>query len=300
MGRGAPRQRITRKGPAVESQKKRQRTFSVEFFPPRNAEGHDTLRETIAALTPMQPAFYSVTFGAGGSTKTGTYETVKEIAGQGLTAVPHISGITSSHDEVRELLASYRALGIRRLVVLRGDLPPDMPVSTGAFRYAAELVRFIRRETGNTFHLEVAAYPEYHPQAASASADIDHFVEKVRAGASAAITQYFFNVDAYERFVAECESRGVDLAIVPGIMPITNYKQLARFSDACGAEIPRWIRRRLEGYGDDLASIRAFGLDVVSALCDRLLTLGAPGLHFYTLNRAVPTLAIWERLGLKR
>jgi len=284
----------------VDSQKKRPQTFSVEFFPPRNAEGHDTLRETITALAPMRPAFFSVTFGAGGSTKAGTYATVKEIAGLGLTAVPHISGITSTQAEVRDLLAAYRGLGIRRMVVLRGDLPADARAVAGEFPYASDLVRFVRAETGDFFHIEVAAYPEFHPQAESASADIDRFAEKVRAGASAAITQYFFNANAYERFVSECEARGLDVAIVPGIMPITNYKQLARFSDACGAEIPRWIRQRLIDFGDDLASIRAFGADVVTVLCEQLLALGAPGLHFYTLNRAAPTLTIWDRLGLDR
>jgi methylenetetrahydrofolate reductase (NADPH) len=205
----------------------------------------------------------------------------------------------STRAEVRDLLERYRALGVRRLVVLRGDRPKELKSPpTGEFRYAFELVEFIRAETGSHFHIEVAAYPEFHPEAPSAEADLDHFARKVRAGADSAITQYFFNADAYFRFVDDCERRGLDLPIVPGIMPITNYKQLARFSDACGAEIPRWIRRRLEGYGEDLASIRAFGLDVVTALCERLLAAGAPGLHFYTLNRAAPTLALWERLGL--
>ena len=282
----------------MDTQKKRPRTFSVEFFPPRNADGSATLRETIATLARMRPAFFSVTFGAGGSTKAGTFDVVKDIVDRGLVAAPHISGITSTRTEVRDLLAAYRALGVERLVVLRGDLPADQKVVVGEFRFAADLVAFIREEAGDDFHIEVAAYPEFHPQAESATADLNHFSAKVRAGASSAITQYFFNADAYERFVDECEARGLDIAIVPGIMPITNYKQLARFSDACGAEIPRWIRQRLEGYGDDLVSIRAFGVDVVSALCDRLLTLGAPGLHFYTLNRAAATLAIWDRLAL--
>jgi len=282
----------------MDTQKKRPRTFSVEFFPPRNADGSATLRETIVALAHMRPAFFSVTFGAGGSTKAGTFDVVKDIMHRGLIAAPHISGITSTRAEVRDLLAAYRALGVERLVVLRGDLPADQKAVVGEFRFAADLVAFIREETGDDFHIEVAAYPEFHPQAESAAADLNHFSAKVRAGASSAITQYFFNADAYVRFVDECEARGLDIAIVPGIMPITNFKQLARFSDACGAEIPRWLRQRLEGYGDDLASIRAFGIDVVSALCDRLLTLGAPGLHFYTLNRAAATLAIWDRLAL--
>ena len=255
------------------------------------------MRETVQQLAQLKPKFFSVTFGAGGSTREGTYETVKQIQMQGHQAAPHISCIGTTRADVLVLLDSYRKLGISHLVTLRGDLPKDAP-KTGDFNFANELVAFIRAETGKEFTIEVAAYPEFHPEAVSAQDDIRHFVDKVRAGANSAITQYFFNVDAYWRFVDECEPLGIDVPIVPGIMPITNYKQLARFSDACGAEIPRWIRRRLEGFGDDLDSIRAFGLDVTTELCDRLLAGGAPGLHFYTLNRAGPTCTIWERLGL--
>lgn len=282
----------------MDSQKKFPPAFSFEFFPPRDAAGEQQLRETVAQLAPLGPKFMSVTFGAAGSTRTGTYETVRALVTQGIPAAPHISGLSSTRAEIRELLERYRALGIRRLVVLRGDRPKDGTAPVGDFRYANELVAFIRAETGRLFHIEVAAYPEFHPEAPSPAADLDNFARKVRAGADSAITQYFYTAEAYFRFVDDCERRGLDLPIVPGIMPITNYKQLARFSDRCGAEIPRWIRRRLEAYGDDLAAIRAFGLDVVSELCARLLEAGAPGLHFYTLNRAGATLALWQRLGL--
>jgi methylenetetrahydrofolate reductase (NADPH) len=281
----------------MQSQKKFARTFSFEFFPPRNAEGRIKLRETIQQLAQLKPKFFSVTFGAGGSTREGTYETVKEIQAMGLQAAPHISCIGTTRADIRALLASYRQLGIHHLVALRGDLPKDSP-NTGDFQHANELVAFIRAETGSDFYLEVAAYPEFHPESPTPDSDIRYFINKVRAGANSAITQYFFNPDAYWRFVEECEAQGLDVPIVPGIMPITNYKQLARFSDACGAEIPRWIRKRLEGYGEDLEAIRDFGLDVTTELCDRLLSAGAPGLHFYTLNRAGPTCTIWERLGL--
>ncbi|TAM46198.1 MAG: methylenetetrahydrofolate reductase [NAD(P)H] [Gammaproteobacteria bacterium] len=282
----------------MESQKKRARVFSFEFFPPKDTEARARLRDATAQLAQLKPKFFSVTFGAGGSTREGTYEAVKEIQAAGHAAAPHISGIASTRAEIRELLSRYKALGIHHLVVLRGDRPKNGSDPTGDFRYANELVEFIRAETDSAFHIEVAAYPEFHPEASTAEADIDHFTRKVKAGANAAITQYFFNPDAYYRFVDACEQRGLDLPIVPGIMPITNFKQLARFSDACGAEIPRWIRRRLEGYGDDLDAIRAFGLDVTTELCRQLLDGGAPGLHFYTLNRAGPTCTIWERLGL--
>ena len=281
----------------MESQKKRPRIFSFEFFPPKDDAARGALRDATAQLAQLRPKFFSVTFGAGGSTRAGTYETVKDIQTAGHAAAPHISGITSTRDDIRALLKSYRALGIRHLVVLRGDHPKDGAVH-GDFRYANELVEFIRAEAGKDFNIEVAAYPEFHPEAPTAEADLDNFARKVRAGANSAITQYFFNPDAYYRFVDACEQRGLDLPIVPGIMPITNYKQLARFSDACGAEIPRWIRKRLEGYSDDLDAIRAFGLDVTTELCQQLLDAGAPGLHFYTLNRAGPTCTIWERLGL--
>lgn len=281
----------------MDSQKKIPRTFSFEFFPPRSEEGRVKLRETIQQLAQLKPKFFSVTFGAGGSTRAGTYDTVKQIQAQGQQAAPHISCIGTARADIRALLDSYRKLGISHLVALRGDLPKDAP-KTGDFHFANELVAFIRAETGKEFTIEVAAYPEFHPESPSAEADIRHFTNKVKAGANSAITQYFFNVDAYWRFADECQAQGVDVPIVPGIMPITNHKQLAKFSDACGAEIPRWIRRRLEGYGDDLDSIRTFGLDVTTDLCDKLLTGGAPGLHFYTLNRAGPACTIWERLGL--
>lgn len=274
------------------------RSFSFEYFPPRDDAARAKLRDTTRELALLKPKFFSVTFGAGGSTRDGTFETVQELRNANQQAAPHISGICSTRVEIRDLLARYRAIGVDRLVVLRGDRPKQSDAPPGDFRFASELVEFIRTETGRQFHIEVAAYPEVHPESVSAAADLDHFAHKVRAGADSAMTQYFFNADAYCRFVDECEKRGLNLSIVPGIMPITNYKQLVRFSDACGAEIPRWIRKRLEGYGDDLDSLRDFGLDVVSELCAKLLEIGAPGLHFYTLNRAGPTRALWERLGL--
>lgn len=281
----------------MNSQTKYPRVFSFEFFPPKSDEAWAGLRAATDELSTLKPRFFSVTFGAGGSTREGTYEAVRYLSEKGVNAAPHISCIGSTRKSLREILDSYRALNIRHVVALRGDLPSGM-VSAGELRYANEMVEFIRKESGNHFHIEVAAYPEYHPQARDAEADIENFVRKVRAGATSAITQYFYNADAYFRFVDECERRGLDIPIVPGIMPITNYKQLSRFSDACGAEIPRWIRRRLEGFGDDIESIRAFGLDVVAAMCDKLLAAGCPGLHFYTLNKAAATVAIWKRLKL--
>ncbi len=281
----------------MESQRKYGRTFSFEFFPPKTDEGKASLRAATAQLAQLKPRFMSVTFGAGGSTREGTFETVKELRDQGLEAAPHISCIGSTRDNLRQILRGYMALGVRHIVALRGDLPSGSGAA-GDLRYANEMVEFIRAETGDHFHIEVAAYPEFHPQSASAGTDLQNFRRKVLAGANSAITQYFFNADAYFRFIDDCEAMGMDIAIVPGIMPITNFKQLARFSDACGAEIPRWIRRRLEDYRDDLDAIRAFGLDVSTELCDRLLEAGAPGLHFYTLNRASPAVTIWERLGL--
>lgn len=275
-----------------------QRTFSFEFFPPKTPEGADKLRGVRARLATVNPEFFSVTFGAGGSTREGTLATVLEIHAEGRPVAPHISCIGSTRASVRELLQRYRAAGIRRLVALRGDLPSGAAGGAGDFRYANELVEFIRTETGDWFHVEVAAYPEYHPQARSPAEDLANFVRKVRAGADSAITQYFYNSDAYFRFVDDVAALGCTVPIVPGIMPITNYAQLARFSDACGAEIPRWIRKRLESFGDDRESIRAFGLDVVTDLCEQLLAVDAPGLHFYTMNQAEPTLAIWQRLGL--
>jgi methylenetetrahydrofolate reductase (NADPH) len=275
-----------------------ERTFSFEFFPPKTAEGEAKLRAVRARLAEVNPAFFSVTFGAGGSTKEGTWKTVMEIHGEGRPVAPHISCIGTTRASVRELLRGYRETGIRRLVALRGDLPSGAAGGAGDFRYANELVEFIRSETGDWFHIEVAAYPEYHPQSKSPADDVANFVRKVHAGANSAITQYFYNSDAYFRFVDEAAGLGCSVPVVPGIMPITNFTQLARFSDACGAEIPRWIRRRLESFGDDRDSIRAFGLDVVTDLCEQLLVAGAPGLHFYTMNLAEPTLALWHRLDL--
>ena len=274
-----------------------QRTFSFEFFPPKTAEGAEKLRATRRQLAQLQPKFFSVTFGAGGSTRDRTLETVREIQSEGSEAAPHLSCIGSTQENIREILNEYKSQGIRHLVALRGDLPSGT-MDAGEFNYANELVEFIRRETGDWFEIEVAAYPETHPQARSYKEDIAHFKLKADAGADAAITQYFFNADAYFNFVEDVRSANVSIPIVPGIMPIGNYVQLARFSDACGAEIPRWLRKKLETYGDDLASIRAFGLDMVTDLCDRLLANGAPGLHFYTMNQAGPTTTIWQRLGL--
>lgn len=273
------------------------RTYSFEFFPPKTPEGVEKLRATRKQLAQLHPKFFSVTFGAGGSTRDRTLETVREIQTEGLEAAPHLSCIGSTEDSIREVLNEYKNLGIRHLVALRGDLPSGS-MDAGEFNYANELVAFIRKETGAWFEIEVAAYPEVHPQARSWNDDLANFKRKVDAGANSALTQYFFNADAYFRFVDDVCARGVALPIVPGIMPIGNYVQLARFSDACGAEIPRWLRKKLESYGDDLASIRSFGLDVVTDLCQRLLAGGAPGLHFYTMNQAGPTTTIWQRLGL--
>jgi methylenetetrahydrofolate reductase (NADPH) len=281
----------------MRTQRDKARNFSFEFFPPRTPEGEEKLRATRRQLEQLKPTFMSCTFGAGGSTQEGTMRTVFEIQAEGHMAAPHISCIGSTREAIEAMLGRYREAGIRRLVCLRGDLPSGMAVG-GEFRYATDLVRFVRERSGDWFHIEVAAYPEFHPQARRPSDDLRHFKEKVDAGANSAITQYFYNADAYAHFVESVESMGVDLPIVPGIMPINNSTQLARFSDACGAEIPRWIRLRLESFGDDSASIKAFGLDVVTELCERLLALGAPGLHFYTLNHAGPTSTIWQRLGL--
>ena len=273
--------------------------FSFEFFPPKNEEGAERLRRTRQRLAALHPAYFSVTFGAGGSTRDRTLETVLEIQREGtVEAAPHISCISSSRAELLELLHTYREHGVRRLVALRGDLPSGAGGGLGEFRYAAELVGFIRETFGTHFKIEVAAYPEFHPQAANAEKDLEHFRQKVAAGADSAITQYFYNPDAYVAFVDRVRAMGIDIPIVPGIMPITNYTQLARFSDACGAEIPRFIRKRLEAYGDDTASIRAFGTEVVTRLCQRLLEEGAPGLHFYSMNQAAPSEAIWNSMGL--
>jgi methylenetetrahydrofolate reductase (NADPH) len=282
----------------MESQKKYTQTFSFEFFPPKGDEGETKLRTTRDRLGALNPRYFSVTFGAGGSTQQGTYDAVTEIHQAGFEAAPHLSCMGTSRDTILELLERYRQAGIRRIVALRGDMPSGMQGPAGAFSHANELVEFIRAETGRQFHIEVAAYPEFHPQARSAREDLLNFKRKVEAGADGAITQYFFNADAYYRFVDDCEKMGLNLPIVPGIMPITNYSQLARFSDMCGAEIPRWLRKRLEGFGDDRASIRAYGADVVTDMCRRLLQEGAPGLHFYTMNQSAPTLEIWRRLKL--
>ena len=273
------------------------RHFSFEFFPPKTVEGVNKLRATRKQLSQLDPAFFSVTFGAGGSTRERTLETVLEIQAEGNDAAPHLSCIGSTRENIQAVLDEYKANGLKHIVALRGDLPSGV-VGAGEFRYANELVRFIRQETDDHFTIEVAAYPEYHPLARSAAENLQHFKQKVAAGANSAITQYFYNADAYFNFVDECAAMGITLPIVPGIMPINNFFQLARFSDICGAEIPRWLRLKLQSYGDDTASIKAFGLDVVTDLCDRLLTGGAPGLHFYTLNQAGPSSTIWQRLGL--
>ena len=272
--------------------------LSFEFFPPNTPEGARKLREVRARLAALAPSFFSVTYGAGGATRDKTMATVDEIAAEGHQVAPHLSCIGATRESVAELLDTYRARGIRRLVALRGDLPSGM-VDTGDFRYASDLVAFIRTQSGDAFHIEVAAYPEVHPQARSADDDLRAFVTKIKAGADSAITQYFYNADAYFRFRDDAQRAGVDAPIFPGIMPINNFVQLARFSDACGAEIPRWIRMRLAGYGDDLASIRAFGLEVVCGLCSRLLEGGAPGLHLYTLNQADAAERIVQALRLR-
>jgi methylenetetrahydrofolate reductase (NADPH) len=273
------------------------RDFSLEFFPPKTDEGREKLRAVRAELvSAITPAYISVTFGAGGSTQEGTFDTVKEIQDSGTAAAPHLSCVGSTKDSIRGLLKRYQDAGISRIVALRGDMPSGMR-DAGELHYANELVAFIRQETGDHFHIEVAAYPEFHPQAANAQADLNHFANKVNAGANGALTQYFYNADAYFRFLEDAQALDITAPIIPGIMPITNYKNLARFSDACGAEIPRWIRQRLEGFGDDLESVRAFGLDVVSELCQTLLDGGAPGLHFYTMNQSGPTLSLWENLS---
>ena len=277
-----------------------QQNFSIEFYPPKTAEGMEKLRAVRVKLAALQPQYFSVTFGAGGSTQQGTLDTVLEIRHEGHEAAPHISCMGNSRENLRALLEQYQANDIRRLVALRGDLPSGygaVGLAANQFRYANELIEFIRQESGDWFHIEVAAYPEIHPQARSPQDDMQNFARKVKAGADSAITQYFYNADAYFRFVDDARSAGVDVPIVAGIMPITNYAQLMRFSDMCGAEIPRWIRLKLASFGDDSASIKAFGLDVVTALCERLLNGGAPGLHFYTLNQAAATIEICRRLG---
>jgi methylenetetrahydrofolate reductase (NADPH) len=274
--------------------------YSFELFPPKTAEGMEKLAGTVERLNAVGPRYFSVTYGAGGSTRERTFEAVSLLRRQGIDTAPHLSCIGSSRAEVLDILHRYREQDIHRIVALRGDLPSGMGSGdSGELRYANELVAFIREETGAAFHIEVAAYPEVHPQAPGAVRDLENFKRKVDAGADAAITQYFYNADAYFSFLDACERLGIRIPIVPGVMPITNYSRLARFSDACGAEIPRWVRKRLEGYGDDVESIRDFGHQVVLGLCRRLIDQGAPGIHFYTMNQAAPTLRLWRDLGLE-
>lgn len=272
-------------------------SISSEFFPPRTDKGRDNWRTALQDLAIIQPEYFSCTYGAGGTTQDGTRETLQEILDAGFSAAAHITCIGSTRDKIRGLLATYKSMGVDRLVALRGDLPEGM-VDPGEFHFANELVSFIREETGNDFHIEVAAYPEKHPEAQNFQADFQHFVSKAEAGADSAITQYFFNTEAYYRFLEDCLKAGVEIPIIPGIMPITNYAQLSRFSAACGAEIPRWLSTRLEGFGDDLESIRDYGFEVTLDLCEQLIAMGAPGLHFYSLNRAEPTVALWQELKI--
>lgn len=279
----------------MQSQKTHPQLYSFEFYPPKTEEGAASLQVVQGKLANLNPDFFSVTFGAGGSTRDLTFDAVVDIQAKGVTAAPHLSCVASTKDNIRAILNNYRQHGISKIVALRGDLPSGM-MSAGEFRYANELVEFIRQETGDHFQIHVAAYPEVHPQAPSGAQDFKNFKRKVDAGANAAITQYFYNAEGYFYFVDACEKNGIDIPIVPGIMPITQYAQLFRFSEMCGADIPRWMRKRLEGFGDDRESIQAFGLDVVSNLCQRLLDAGAPGLHFYTMNQATPTLAILANL----
>lgn len=283
----------------MNSQAKYEKRFSFEFFPPKTEVGVEKLQKVQDELAAKNPSFFSVTYGAGGSTRDRTFDTVMSVKnGTGIDTAPHLSCVGDTKQQLAELLQQYKDNGINRIVALRGDLPSGMGASLGELKYASDLVAFIREQTGDHFHLEVAAYPEMHPQAQSMNNDLQAFKTKVDAGASSAITQYFFNVDAYKFFIDSCEKMGLDLPIMPGIMPITNYENLMRFSNTCGAEIPRWIRVRLEAYDGDLESIKKFGEEVVTNLCQELLEMGAPGLHFYTLNQAAPTLAIWNNLDL--
>lgn len=282
----------------MQSQKKHPQSFSFEFYPPKTEQGVKNLEVVHQQLAELKPEFFSVTFGAGGSTRDKTFDSVVKIQQTGISAAPHLSCVASTKENIRDILKNYKDNGISKIVALRGDLPSGT-MSAGEFRYANELVEFIREETGDFFQIHVAGYPEVHPQASNATEDLKNFKRKVNAGVDAVITQYFFNVDAYFQFVDACERQGIDIPIVPGIMPITNYSQLFRFSDMCGAEIPRWMRKRLECFGDDREAITAFGVEVVTDLCQRLLDSGAPGLHFYTMNQSAPTLAIWENLNFK-
>ena len=271
--------------------------LSIEFFPPQTQDGVEKLRVVREKLAILKPDFLSVTYGAGGSTRERTFSVIKEIAAEGFNATPHLSCVGATRESIREILKDYQSAGIRRIVALRGDLPSGMNQS-GEFRHANELVEFIRSETGDHFHLAVAAYPEWHPQARTPGDDLKAFARKVKAGADTAITQYFYNADAYFHFVDKARALGVDVPIIPGVMPIAGFSKLARFSDACGAELPRWMRRKFESMGDDTDSIRAFGLDIVTELCDRLLAGGAPGLHFYSMNMSGLTLEICQRLKI--
>jgi len=279
----------------MQTQQNNAPLYSFEFYPPKSPEGAVTLQQVYSKLAELSPDFFSVTFGAGGSTRDKTFDTVIDIQAQGLAAAPHLSCVASTKANIRAILKDYQDNGISKIVALRGDLPSGM-MSAGEFRYANELVEFIRQESSDHFQIHVAAYPEVHPQSESATSDFKNFKRKVDAGADAAITQYFYNAEAYFYFVDHCEKSGITIPIVPGIMPITQYTQLFRFSEMCGADIPRWMRKRLESFGDDKASVQAFGLDVVSDLCQRLLDNGAPGLHFYTMNQSAPCLAILDRL----
>jgi methylenetetrahydrofolate reductase (NADPH) len=282
----------------MTTQSNPERVFSFEFFPPRNEQSAASLNKVRDKLASLKPRFMSVTFGAGGSTQDATLDTVIDIQrNAGVEAAPHLSCIGSDKARIADILSTYKSNGVSHVVALRGDLPSGAQ-SAGELHYANELVEFIRSETGEHFFIEVAAYPEFHPQAKNPDEDLKNFKRKVDAGANSALTQYFFNADSYFRFVESCQAQQIDIPIVPGIMPITNFTQLARFSDACGTEIPRWIRKRLEAFGDDSASIRSFGTEVVTRLCQQLLEQGAPGLHFYTMNRSEPTMTIWQNLGL--
>jgi methylenetetrahydrofolate reductase (NADPH) len=275
--------------------------ISFEFFPTKTEAGHEKLLATARQLAEYKPDFFSCTYGAGGSTRDRTLNTVLQLDGEvKVPTAPHLSCVGDSKQELRELLNLYKNAGIKRIVALRGDLPSGMGMASGELRYANELVDFIRVETGDHFQIEIAAYPEMHPQARNFEDDLANFARKAKAGADSAITQYFFNADCYFYFVERVRKLGIETPIVPGIMPITNYSKLARFSDACGAEIPRWVRKQLEAYGDDLESIQAFGEQVITEMCEKLLAGGAPGLHFYTLNQAEPSLAIWSNLKLAR
>ncbi len=283
----------------MKSQKQYPKNYSLELFPPKTEAGMEKLQQSVLELVRINPMYCSVTYGAGGSTQQRTFDSVDWLVSKNIPAAPHLSCIGSSRSEIIDIVSQYKNQGIKRIVALRGDLPSGAGFGgLGELAHANELVSLIREEFGDHFHIEVAAYPEFHPQAPNADTDLKNFKRKVDAGADAAITQYFFSADAYFRFIESCEKLGVDIPITPGIMPITNFAQLARFSDSCGAELPRWMRKRLEGFGDDIDSIRAFGTDVITAMCERLLEQGAPGLHFYSMNQSVPILKIWDNLGI--